>query len=71
MAVLDGVKFYRISEIAEALAISRETVRGMCLDGTFPNARKVPLREREEWRVPEADVNSFLETDWHVSKEGE
>lgn len=54
-----------IDEVAEALGISKHTIRLNYLkEGKFPNAKKVSIKDakgikRKRWDIPESDVMNF------------
>lgn len=46
-------------DVAAKLKCSHDTVRRMCEDGLFPNARR--LRRASPWEIPSEDVAAYIE----------
>lgn len=48
----------RLSE-REGKPIKRDTVKHWCLQGRFPNARRVGSANRGNWLIPQSDLDCF------------
>ena len=59
VGVVERTEMLCTQEVATKLKCSDATVRRMCEDGLFPNARR--LRRSSPWQIPESDVDAHLE----------
>lgn len=49
------------TEVAKRLNKSRATILRWCKAGVFPNSYKSGPYKQSDWRIPEADVQAFIE----------
>ena len=59
---MDEAKVLTTLEVSRILGVTKASVSLWLKDGHFPNAFKVNPRKRfSAWRVPQADVDAFIE----------
>lgn len=59
---MSSEKLYSVSQVANMLGVSSQTVRRLIKDKVFPNAFKPAHAVNSHWRIPERDVQAYFQS---------